>query len=685
MTALLNNYDFMHSTEVVGQMISEKNVGVTFAGTQAFTAYDKKGNPTVITLPMLAEDFNDEMRKYIRGFLDHESAHVLYTDGEEFSKRIDKFEKKYGKEVAQKATLLFNIAEDARIEELMKNRYKGSKENLRDVLQMIVDKHISKFDETTPNEDIINRTMIFYARYLVGADYATEFFNNKPSYLKLCQAYDKAVKNLYERMSKAKSTKELLDIIEAYLKENEDELKKMSMPSEGEESGEGSSKGSSGKSKTKVKSSKSKKGSDKKDEKDDKSEDDSEEKDKDKTDKDEDKKDEDKKDEGDGKDKGDDEEDSSKDKKEGEEKDKEEDEKDGKGKEEEEDEEELEGLKAEVTIGEDFGSLVRDAIKDIIEEENGVKNDPNVYRPLTTKYDEIQPVSSQDFGVKRYLEKNFRDYTKFVEDSAEYSSVIQKQLERYMTAISISSWEYGHRKGALYGAGLSRLITGDDRIFRKKTERKTKDVAVSLLIDLSGSMYYAKARYACMSAYIFGLALSKIGINFEILGFTTKEEPRDEYFDALQDAEDEAFNGQPSYTRSEPLYIPIFKKFGDRFTTSTAQTLAYFSQEDNVMRNNVDGECLLIAAKRLLTQPQRRKILFVFSDGRPEFATYYNRWQRKHLHYAIEQVKKSKVDLYAIGIRSDVVSDFYPHWSTIDDLEDLGKETLTQLKKFLIS
>ena len=131
--------------------------------------------------------------------------------------------------------------------------------------------------------------------------------------------------------------------------------------------------------------------------------------------------------------------------------------------------------------------------------------------------------------------------------------------------------------------------------------------------------------------------------------------------------------------------MPIFKKFGDRFTTSTAQTLAYFSQADHVMRNNVDGECLLIAAKRLMAQPQHRKILFVFSDGRPEYATYYNRWQKKHLHFAVEQVKKAKVDLYAIGIRSDVVSNFYPHWSTIDDLEDLGKETLTQLKKFLIS
>lgn len=682
MSMLLNNYDFMHSTEVVGQMISEKNVGVTFAGTQAFTAYDKKGKPTVITLPMLSENFNDEMRKYIRGFLDHESAHVLYTDGEEFSKRIDKIEKKYGKEVAQKATLLFNIAEDARIEELMKERYKGSKENLRDVLQMIVDKHISKFDETTSKEDIVNRTMIFYARYLVGADYATEFFNKRPSYLKLCQVYDKAVKNLYERMSKAKSTKELLDIIEAYLKENEDELKKMAMPSEGEESGESSSKGSGGKSRTKVKTSKSKKGSDKKDEKDDKSEGGSEEKDKDKTDKDENKKD-----EGDGKDKEDEEAPSKEkeDKKEGEGEDKKEDEKDGKGDEEEKDEEELDKLKSEVNIGEDFGTLVRDAIKDIIDEENGDKSDPNVYRPLTTKYDEIMPVSSQDFCVKRYLEKNFKDYTSFVEDSAQYSSVIQKQLERYMTAISVSSWEYGHRKGALYGAGLSRLITGDDRIFRKKTERKTKDVAVSLLIDLSGSMYYEKARYACMSAYIFGTALTKIGINFEILGFTTKNEPRDEYFDALQDAEDVAFNGQPSYTRSEPLYMPIFKKFGDRFTTSTAQTLSYFSQEDNVMRNNVDGECLLIAAKRLMAQPQHRKILFVFSDGRPEYATYYNRWQKKHLHFAVEQVKKAKVDLYAIGIRSNVVSNFYPHWSTIYDLEDLGKETLTQLKKFLIS
>ena len=102
------------------------------------------------------------------------------------------------------------------------------------------------------------------------------------------------------------------------------------------------------------------------------------------------------------------------------------------------------------------------------------------------------------------------------------------------------------------------------------------------------------------------------------------------------------------------------------------------------MNNNVDGECVLIASSRLLAQPQKRKILFVFSDGEPAFQTNYSVWEKKHLHYAIEQAKKAHIETFGIGICSDSVSKFYPHYSIVNEIEDLGKETLTQLKKFLV-
>lgn len=666
MPSLLSNYDFMRSTEVVGQMLSEKDVEIIFAGTQAQTGYDEAGNPTNITLPMLSENVDDVMRTYIKGFLDHESAHVLYTDGPIFRKRIEKIEKKYGEKVAQMVLMLFNVAEDARIEELMKKRYKGSKENFSNVLKMILEKNLSRLKEDSSAEKIIDGMIVFYARWLVGSEFATEFFNERQEYLELCKAYDKGIDNLYTLMSKAKSSEEILDVIEEFLKKHEDKMSSSTKESSGGGSKKGKKSEGSGKSvKTEKKSEKSEK-----EEKDsEKSSEESSEKDDKKDDSEKSKNSEDKDGESD-KDRKD---------KEGE---------DGGGEKDEEDSSEEDELTKEIEkliTGEDFGDSIRAEIKKIIRKENGSGKAPKVYRPLTTRYDRIEPQSVKSYSIQSFLERNPRTYKKFLEETAQYSSVIQKQLERYMSALSVSGWEYGHKKGCLYGAGLSRLITGDERVFRKKMERKTKDVAVSLLIDLSGSMMGTPVKYACMSAYIFAKALSKIGINFEILGFTTDwNEPRDSFFQTLKKTEEKAFDGRPSYTRIEPLIMPIFKKFEDKFSTETAQTLCYFSDSECSMNNNVDGECVLIASSRLLAQPQKRKILFVFSDGDPAFQTNYSVWEKKHLHYAIEQAKKAHIETFGIGICSDSVSKFYPHYSIVNEIEDLGKETLTQLKKFLV-
>lgn len=665
MPSLLSNYDFMRSTEVVGQMLSEKDVGVVFAGTQAKTDYDKKGNPTNITLPMLSENVDDVMRTYVKGFLDHESAHVLYTDGPIFRKRIEKIEKKYGEKVAQTVLMLFNIAEDARIEELMKKRYKGSKENLSNVLKMILDKNMSGLNADSSVEDIVNRMIILYARWLVGSEFATEFFDEHQEYLELCKKYDEGIDNLYTLMSKAKSSEEILDVIEEFLKKHEGKMSSSTKESTGGGSKKGKKSEGSGKSvktgeKSKSdKSEKDEKDSEKNSEKSSKKGERGDEADEfEKDDSEKSKDSEDKKDGG------------------------------GDGEKDKEDSSEEDELTKEIEkliTGEDFGDSIRAEIKKIIRRENGSGSAPKVYRPLTTKYDRIEPQSVRSYSIQRFLERNPRTYQMFLEETAQYSSVIQKQLERYMSALSVSSWEYGHKKGCLYGAGLSRLITGDERVFRKKMERKTKDVAVSLLIDLSGSMIGTPVKYACMSAYIFAKALSKIGINFEILGFTTVwNEPRDSFFQTLKKTEEKAFDGQPSYTRIEPLYMPIFKKFGDKFSTETAQTLCYFSDSECSMNNNVDGECVLIASSRLLAQPQKRKILFVFSDGDPAFQTNYSVWEKKHLHYAIEQATKAHIETFGIGICSNSVKEFYPHYSIVNEIKDLGKETLTQLKKFLV-
>jgi len=78
---------------------------------------------STIYLPALPDDIPDDLRDTIRGFLDHEVAHVAAASSFPVGAAI---KKKHGPE----AFGLLNILEDLRVEEFMRRRYPGSGVNL---------------------------------------------------------------------------------------------------------------------------------------------------------------------------------------------------------------------------------------------------------------------------------------------------------------------------------------------------------------------------------------------------------------------------------------------------------------------------------------------------------------------------------------------------------------------------
>lgn len=93
---------------------------------------------------------------------------------------------------------------------------------------------------------------------------------------------------------------------------------------------------------------------------------------------------------------------------------------------------------------------------------------------------------------------------------------LQKDLQRAISARSASVYTGGHKSGRLHGASLSRILTGRDDVFRQKQVNKTKDVAVSLLVDASGSMSsYDKITIAGYTAYALASVLDNLGIPSE--------------------------------------------------------------------------------------------------------------------------------------------------------------------------
>lgn len=311
---------------------------------------------------------------------------------------------------------------------------------------------------------------------------------------------------------------------------------------------------------------------------------------------------------------------------------------------------------------EDLDELT-DMTKKVLESLIAKAKENDDYTVLTTDYDVIEHIapSTRKEQVERLNEK-----------VKTMTSTIQKNLERAIAARSIVCWTPGHRRGKLFAPALVKLFTGDDRVFRRKEEAMSKDVAVSLLVDCSGSMAGDdKAPTAATASYALCEVLTRMGIKNEVIGFTTNT------FHAMP-----GISSYDEYSRTESIYMPIFKSFTDKFDLN-AQLRMVKMFENHWMNDNVDGESLLYAAQRLMAQNTKGKILIVLSDGYPN-ALGNPLDLRKHLKETVSDLSK-RIKIVGIGIRSDAVKQYYPKYVVLKDIDELPTTVVRKLQELLLT
>lgn len=271
-------------------------------------------------------------------------------------------------------------------------------------------------------------------------------------------------------------------------------------------------------------------------------------------------------------------------------------------------------------------------------------------------------------------------FSKGIEEAVEHMvGPLQKDLERAITARSMAIWENGRRSGRLHSANLARMASGDTRVFRRKHESRSKDVAVTLLVDASGSMGGARIVLATQAAYALSAVLERLRITHEVICFTTGPIAGGDH--AAVQAE-EAKMGR-SFTRDESLYMPILKGFNERLGTDTKSRFGWLPNS-RILRNNVDGECVEIAARRLLSQPQNGKILMVLSDGSPNASGDSGRLS-SHLKEVVKETMNKGVNVIGIGIQTDSVQKYYPKNVVIHKAEDLPQTVIKELRNMLLN
>ncbi|MPS48468.1 hypothetical protein [Methylobacillus sp.] len=255
---------------------------------------------------------------------------------------------------------------------------------------------------------------------------------------------------------------------------------------------------------------------------------------------------------------------------------------------------------------------------------------------------------------------------------------VRNKLERAVMAQNRVHQTTGHRSGRIDGGTLTRLVRfNDDRVFKRKHETKAKNTALTLLIDCSGSMsLHNKIGVAAYAAYGMAMALERIGVKYEILGFTTGDKRSNEFYH-------ESVNSGVEWSRYDSIYMPIFKSFEEKLTPQVKKNLASLKDAE-WLRNNIDGESVEYAALRLLPRQEERKILMVLSDGNP-VSTGNKAGMRAHLKRTVQNLTKRGVEVLGVGIMDDAVKAYYPKHVVIKSIKDLPTTVISEVQKLLLS
>jgi cobalamin biosynthesis protein CobT len=186
---------------------------------------------------------------------------------------------------------------------------------------------------------------------------------------------------------------------------------------------------------------------------------------------------------------------------------------------------------------------------------------------------------------------------------------------------------------------------GEFDFWQRKNQIDKRNVAATLLIDLSGSMTGQKSEAALQGAILFWESLMSLGVSTSISGFKMER-------------------------------IPIVD-FNESIVLNSRKKVA--NMLNMVGSVNHDAVALRSAYEDLIVQPADEHVLIVISDGQPVGDN-----ANAELSDVVEQIRH-RVHLIGLGLGEDTehVSQFYPHAIGSIPVPSLSREIGSVLQKVL--
>ena len=226
-------------------------------------------------------------------------------------------------------------------------------------------------------------------------------------------------------------------------------------------------------------------------------------------------------------------------------------------------------------------------------------------------------------------------------------------------------YQYGVKKGKLDPARLARIVLDApgyaDRVFKNKIQSITLDAAVSILIDMSGSMSGDKVLHATGAAVLLNKVFQILQVPLELAGFTDVS----------------------TYGTAVPVHY-LYKPFSV-LRLPEGELISFIGASSSHMTGNPDGESILFSYNNLLKRKEKKRLLIVMSDGQPA-ASKCMSGLSSFTKKVIQEIEgQRKVEIYGLGIESNSVEKYYKQHSVVFNAAEIPSKLLHLIEKKLLN
>ena len=242
--------------------------------------------------------------------------------------------------------------------------------------------------------------------------------------------------------------------------------------------------------------------------------------------------------------------------------------------------------------------------------------------------------------LEEFQEQNLPLYEHYYREVSQLIEDLYERLGKILAPTSFLQWEQGYPSGQRLTLKRAKDYAADKGDYKKMWERKThpekRDYKITLLVDLSGSMFEGSAvkiQETFKGVVVLEETLYKLGIDTEVIGFT----------DAFPDD------------------VFVFKSFGEEITDAVRQKMGAMLVSQNGWTPT--STATQFASDRLKEEPGDIKYLITLTDGIPMRPETNPVTESQQTHKVIQGIREqTNQRLVGIGLGPDTehVQRFYP-------------------------